>query len=107
MPSDRFDLRRLHDALGDDPALVADVLDTYLASERELSERMRGAAAREDWGEVARAAHALRGAVLAITAAEVAPPLRELEERARSGAAEGPLCEVLAALGALRVRLSP
>lgn len=101
-----FDLQPLRAALGNE-SLVADVVAIYLESEEELSERMRVAAAREDWPEVARAAHALRGAVLAIAAHDVAPTLHELEVSARNGAAMEPLCDALHALGELRSRLSP
>ena len=79
----------------------------YLASEQELSATMRAAAAREDWGEVARVAHALRGAVLAIAAMDIAPALHELEVSARNGTATEPLCHALYALGELRSSLSP
>jgi HPt (histidine-containing phosphotransfer) domain-containing protein len=92
-------LAELLETVGDDPAFVSEVVDTYLADAPRQVEAMRSALAAGDLTTLGRAAHTLKGNSRDLGATALAEIARGLEERARAGDATdaGPQIEAAAA----------
>lgn len=80
--------RTLVHEVGDDPTFVAEVVDDYLRSCRELLEGMRQAVAAHQAGELARLSHQLKSPSAWLGANRLAELCGEIEESARSGTLE-------------------
>jgi CheY-like chemotaxis protein len=89
------DMERLHLALGDDPAELAEVLDVYLAQMSESLEKLASAVESGDARDVRLIAHNCAGVSANCGMVALVGPLRELERMGREGRLEG-----AAALGA-------
>jgi HPt (histidine-containing phosphotransfer) domain-containing protein len=77
-------LAALSQATGDDPAFLAELIDTYLADAPDLLVMMRDAAAAREAAGLRRAAHTLKSASATLGAHRLADLCRRLEH------AEGP-----------------
>lgn len=74
---------RLHDLLGDDRAATAEILDLAVGTCRKALGMLRGMDAGTRAAEVARAAHAMKGAAINVGAEALSSAAAELEDRAR------------------------
>ncbi len=84
-----LDLASLLDAFGHDRQLIAETIAVFLADLPALRAALAEAVAAGDPGAVARAAHALKGAVGLFSTGTAYHAVRRLEEDARGGVAEG------------------
>ncbi|HEY6569849.1 MAG TPA: Hpt domain-containing protein [Candidatus Limnocylindrales bacterium] len=107
-------LAELLEAVGDDPAFVDELVDTFLAEAPGFMSAIDGAVAAGDAGALLVPAHTLKGNASTIGAGRLAEISRTLEERARRGdldgagsdaaAARAELAHVVTALDAQRAR---
>jgi HPt (histidine-containing phosphotransfer) domain-containing protein len=77
------DLKRLHQAMGDDPEEVADILGVYLGQMSASLERLVAAVETGDAVEVESIAHNCVGVSATCGMSAVVGPLRELERMGR------------------------
>jgi PAS domain S-box-containing protein len=98
-PPPRFDRAALLDRLGGDEALIADLVQLFLADGLPRVARIKAALAAGDFATLRAEAHALKGSAgeLALTSlAEAAGVLERLAEQKKTRAAEG-ACRLLSA----------
>ena len=86
---DEVTLAELLDSTGGDRAFLAELIDTYLDDAPRHIAALRRATAAGDATEVARAAHALKGASGSIGATGLSEQARSLEMAARGGDLDG------------------
>ena len=77
------DLKRLHQAMGDDPEEIADIIDTYLEQMSASLEKLITAVESGDAVEVESIAHNCVGVSATCGMSAVVGPLRELERMGR------------------------
>jgi HPt (histidine-containing phosphotransfer) domain-containing protein len=77
---DRRVLAALSQATGDDPAFLAELIDTYLADAPDLLVAMRDALAAREAAELRRAAHTLKSTSAMLGARRLADLCRHLED---------------------------
>jgi HPt (histidine-containing phosphotransfer) domain-containing protein len=91
-PVDHRALAALSQATGDDPAFLAELIDTFLRDAPALLETLRGALDEADAQQVRRAAHTLKSNGRVFGATTLAELCQQLEAIARkdtlAGAAE-------------------
>jgi HPt (histidine-containing phosphotransfer) domain-containing protein len=78
-PVDRDTLAALSQATGDDPAFLAELINTYLAEAPSLLAAMRHATATGDSAGLRREAHTLKSSSAALGAGRLADLCRRLE----------------------------
>ena len=78
-PLDLNTLAGLSDATGNDPAFLAELIDTYLADAPSLLTAMRDAMAAGDSATLRRAAHTLKSSSATFGAGRLADVCRRLE----------------------------
>jgi HPt (histidine-containing phosphotransfer) domain-containing protein len=104
-PLDRATLAELLAAVGDDPAFVGELVDTFLADAPAQLDAIDAAIAAGSAEQLVRPAHTLKGNSLNLGAVELAALGRMLEEQARAGVLDGAATRAAAARGELgRVR---
>ena len=86
---ERVDLASLLDAFGHDRQLIDETIAVFLADLPALRAALGAAVAAGEAGAVARAAHALKGAVGLFSTGTAYHAVRRLEEEARGGVADG------------------
>ncbi len=84
-----FDDEDLRRRLGDDPELMADAMQMFLAGAPGRVEQMRAAAAGGDYESLRKLAHSLRGVALTISAPRLARLTTELEQQTREARPDG------------------
>lgn len=82
-------LGNLREMTGDDPAFLAELIDTYVVDAGRLLASMRHAVLAGDAPGLRRAAHSLKSNSATLGATELAALCRVLEEQAKSGAMDG------------------
>ena len=80
-----FDVLEALDRLGGDEALFGEIARSVVDSMPELEGALRGALGQGDHRQVRAAAHALKGALLAISAEPSATLATRIEDAARGG----------------------
>lgn len=83
---DREAFARLSDITGDDPAFLAELVETYLEDGAAQVAALREAVASGDPAAVVRPAHTLKSSSASIGALPLAEHCRQLEADARQGA---------------------
>ena len=101
---DETALGNLREMTGDDPAFLAEIIDTYVADAGDLLATMRQAFRVGDAPELRRAAHSLKSNSATLGATELAALCQALEEQARSGAMDR-AGDLLAQIGAAYVEV--
>ena len=101
---DEAALANLREMTGDDPAFLAEIIDTYVADAGDLLATMREAVCAGDALELRRAAHSLKSNSATFGATALAALCRELEEHAKSGGVDG-AADLLAQVGAAYVEV--
>jgi HPt (histidine-containing phosphotransfer) domain-containing protein len=86
---DRATLHDLLETTGNDPAFLAELIDTYLVDASALLESMRQAIASSDTEQLRRAAHSLKSNSASLGAGALSGMCQELEQQARQGVLEG------------------
>ena len=86
---DRATLAELLAAVGDDPAFVGELVDTYLADAPGQLDAIDAAIAAGSPDALVRPAHTLKGNSLNLGALELAEVARSLEMTARGGTIDG------------------
>jgi HPt (histidine-containing phosphotransfer) domain-containing protein len=108
-PDDPIDLSRLEEFTGGDPEQFRELTDLYLSQAMEQVPRLRQAVASGAPREVEQLAHKLAGSSSTCGMVRISPPLRSMEEKARSGSMDGMadlLARVEAELERIRVRVA-
>ena len=82
-------LAELLEAVGDDPAFVDELVDTFLAEAPGFMAAIDGAVQAGDAGRLLVPAHTLKGNAATIGAERLAEVSRTLEERARNADLDG------------------
>jgi HPt (histidine-containing phosphotransfer) domain-containing protein len=93
---DRGTLDELLATTGDDPAFLAELIDTYLSDAAVLLATMHQAAVAGSSDELRRAAHSLKSNSASLGARELASLCLEVEQQARAGALDGAAERVVA-----------
>lgn len=83
---DREAFARLADITGDDPAFLAELVDTYLEDGAAQVEALQAGIAEADVTSLIRPAHTLKSSSASIGAVALAERCRSLEADARAGA---------------------
>jgi HPt (histidine-containing phosphotransfer) domain-containing protein len=86
---DRDALASLFETTGNDPAFLAELIDTYLADSVALLESMRQAVSDARADELRRAAHSLKSNSATFGAHALSELCRDLEYRAKDGVLDG------------------
>lgn len=84
-PIDPEAFARLSEITGDDPAFLAELVDTYLEDGAAQVAALRAAASAADQAALVRPAHTLKSSSASIGALELAERCRTLEADARDG----------------------
>jgi two-component system, sensor histidine kinase and response regulator len=100
--ADVFDIDQLRSNVGDDEALIGELLELFASEAATHVATICDAAAGGDAKAVHLAAHTLKGAASAITAARVAQAAGTIEQLARAGALDG----VASSIGDLQSELA-
>jgi two-component system, sensor histidine kinase and response regulator len=100
--ADVFDIGQLRSNVGDDEALISELLELFASEATTHVAAICDAAAAGDAKTMHLAAHTLKGAASAITAARVAHAAGTIEQLARAGALDG----VASSIGDLRSELA-
>ena len=101
---------RLADITGDDPAFLAELVDTYLEDGAQQVAGLHAAASDEDPAALVRPAHTLKSSSASIGATTLAEQCRLLEADARGGAVADAAARVEVIAGefeAVRAALRP
>ena len=93
---DRAVLAELLEAVGDDPAFIDQLVDTFLAEAPRYLAAIDEGVAAGDATRVVVPAHTLKGNASTIGATELAALSRSLEERARRGETQGDAADAAA-----------
>ena len=85
-PEATFSLDQLHESCGDDPELEREVLEEFLSTAPELLARVERSITGGDPGQLAEAAHTLRGSSRTVGAQALGAACEELETLGRNNA---------------------
>lgn len=89
MPPEILNHARLADLLGEDRATIAEILDLAVGTCRKALGALSGMDAATPPAEIARAAHAMKGAAINVGAEALSSTAAALEDRARKGEVAG------------------
>ena len=88
---DRSALNELLETTGNDPAFLAELVDTYLVDSVALLATMQQAVRGDDASQLRRAAHSLKSSSASFGARALVALCQELEDRANMGALDDAL----------------
>jgi HPt (histidine-containing phosphotransfer) domain-containing protein len=86
---DRAVFNDLQDTTGNDPAFLAELIDTYLVDAVELLRAMKQSIRNAQTEPLRRAAHSLKSNSASLGARTLAGLCREMEQQGRDGVLEG------------------
>lgn len=80
-----YNLRKLIDYIGDNPETIREMVGIFLQSANDLSSQMLDSGMKNDWENVAKAAHKLKPSLDIFGMDELMAPIRQIEQQAKNG----------------------